>query len=135
MLAVIALRGDHGSARRGAPKLIALVSREGRVTVRDGETTIGTIAAGMHLEGWRGADLAPVGRSADVDARPGPRSGKLAAAAGDVAVETSVGPDGSGLQLMVRMTPSAELIVNSVRVSIDLPAGSWVPARWSAGSQ
>ncbi|HSV73945.1 MAG TPA: hypothetical protein VLH79_09315 [Chthonomonadales bacterium] len=119
LLAVLA----EAAPAQAAPRWKAIVSPAGSVRIeRDGQI-FGTMDPGLFEFEWRGVGMGPGTVGAAPPAPGQPRAGRITAPGGAIVdVETRVEPAPGGVRFHYRMTPRAALRLNSLHVSLSMPA-------------
>src|SRR5437868_390197 len=112
--------------------LVAYVAKNGEVAVRraDTEALVARIQPGLFEATWQFRAVSGGG-----DAKPGGETEGVIRAAGGkspVRVRGEVRPEGTRLRLRYTLTPEGPLSVNSVHVSVNLPAGPWIGGSFSS---
>lgn len=118
--AVLVMVGAECLAQAERPVEV-LISPEGRVSLSRGGRQFAAITPGLYEKEWRGATLGgPVSRER---VAPDLRVGRIRAPGGTV-VDCELRPQVTedGVTLSYRLTPRADVFLNSLHVSLDFPA-------------
>ena len=112
----------------------ALVSPAGAVHLEQHGKRIGTLIPGLFESEWKSATMN------DATKRPGSVPGKrrnhIVAPSGiEVDVELRFSNEANGLKLEYRLTPRESIVLNSLHVTLELPANEWKEGRYRANEQ
>lgn len=131
--ATLALLALSNAVSPGAePAWTAVVSPAGKLRFEVGGAEVGTLSPGLFEVPWQSASMG--------EAKPGPiatgnpHRGQIRAPGGAIVeVESQITGDGQdGTRCEYRLTPAAEIKLNSLHVSFELPSAGWAGGRWEA---
>ncbi|MCU0979637.1 MAG: hypothetical protein MUF25_10785, partial [Pirellulaceae bacterium] len=112
------------TACAASPQTSGIVSPAGAIRIERQGREIATLIPGLFETGWKHASLGE-GKAGQVLAGDVHR-GKISAPGGTVVdVELRLAPDRGRVGLEYRLTPQADIGLNSLHVSLGLPARHW----------
>ncbi len=108
-----------------------LVSSAGLTRIERNGREAATLTPGLYEKNWRSASMTEGRVGQDVE--EGRHRGKIVApGGGEVEVEVRVSPSGTGSRFDYRLTPKTAIDLNSLHVSLSLPAGAWAGGSFQA---
>lgn len=114
------------------PPWTAVVSPAGKVRFELGGREVAALTPGLFEVPWQSASMG--------EAKPGPTAaagtphrGQIRAPGGAIVeVESRIAADQDGARFEYRLTPAAEVKLNSLHVSLELPSAGWAGGRFEA---
>jgi len=118
-------------ARGASPPTTGIVSPAGEIRIERAGTEIATLIPGLFETGWKHASLG-AGKAGQVFSGD-VHHGKITAPSGAVVdVELRLSPEGGRVGLEYRLTPQVDMALNSLHVSLGLPARPWAGGSFAA---
>lgn len=117
--------------RADTPRWQAMVSTAGRVGIEHQSAAMASLVPGLFEVDWRFAAMSegPAGQAVE----GGVHRGRIRSPGGTlVDVELRAEAAGNGVRLDYRLTPQAEIRLNSLHVSLTLPAAAWAGGGFEA---
>lgn len=134
VLTLVLALGIVERAAAASPQWNAVISPAGLVQLQRDDKDVASLVPGLFEVDWKSASLNE--GNADQTPADGLHHGKIVAPGGTVVdVELRVTQSGDQADFEYRLTPQANIELNSLHVSLDLPARDWAGGEFIADDQ